>query len=366
MIGFLRKAGTAAFLLFGSGATSAWAAEILDQPVAEVDPISVAADETIPRESAFRLVGDEQWIGEDSAIQKGVVPEECDGCDIDGCECCPPIWYASAGVVILKRNRPAPGVIVANNPGGAEYSNADDFEFQWDVGVDVTLARRIWNDDILEARYFGLDSQDNNSFVAPGSFIGTAFTGPGGTSFAGQYISRLDSIELNWRRAYTSQLTLLGGFRMLEVNDDMLYRLNGNVATGQYEYNNYLYGVQIGADLALTDRTNPFQLNLVGKAGYYGNFVAGGVFEFQGNNFIGSFVDQETLGSFVGEVGISGAYRITSCMAVRAGYQLLWIDNVALGSDAAARSLLNPALLRSLEGGDLFYHGATIALDVVW
>lgn len=354
MFRFLRQAGASAIFLFAAGkAVSSLAGESL------VDwsnpPVASSQFEEV------RLVNEEQFIGDEGAIQK-----RSGGCDIEMCECCPPIWYASVGAVILQRSRPAPGIVVATNPGGAEISNADDFDFAWSAGVDVTLARRLGNGDILEARFFQVDSNDTNTFVTPSGFIGAGFTGPGGTNFAGEYITRLYSTELNYRRAWSDQLTILGGFRMLEVNDDMIYRLNGNVATGQYEYNNYLYGAQIGADLALTDRANPFQLNVVGKAGYYGNFVAGGIFEFQANNFIGSFTGQETFSAFVGEVGISGAYQITSCLAVRAGYQLLWVNNVALGSDAAARSLLNPSLLNNVETGDLFYHGATIAVDVVW
>ena len=65
----------------------------------------------------------------------------------------------------------------------------------------------------------------------------------------------LDSTEINLRRPVNDRLSLLGGFRWVELKDEMFYKLNGNVATGDYEYNNRLYGGQLGASLTLTRPT---------------------------------------------------------------------------------------------------------------
>jgi hypothetical protein len=155
--------------------------------------------------------------------------------------------------------------------------------------------------------------------------------------------------------------------RSSRINDDLAYRLNGNVATGRYEFDNRLYGGQIGADWALTDLSNPLQINFVGKTGLYGNVSDGGIFEFQGNNFIGSFAGSETGVAFAVDIGLSTAYMITDQIAIRGGYQLLWLGGMALAGDAASRSLLNPSLLRVVDDNDhLLFQGATVALDFVW
>ncbi|MBL9165621.1 MAG: BBP7 family outer membrane beta-barrel protein [Planctomycetaceae bacterium] len=73
-----------------------------------------------------------------------------------------------------------------------------------------------------------------------------------------------------------------------------------------------------------------------------------------------------TKAAFVGEIDLTLGYRLTQHIIVRGGYQLLWIDNVALAGDAASRGLLNPSVLRGVEFNSLFYQGATTGIDFVW
>lgn len=279
---------------------------------------------------------------------------------------CGPKWYASVGAVFLKRDRPDAGTVVAANPAGTPFSSASDFSFGYDAGVDVGLARRFASGTILEARYFGVDSTDTNQFVTPGGFIGAGFTGPGGTTFNGRYLTMLDSTEINLRRPLNDRLSILGGFRWVELKDEMVYKINGNVATGTYEFNNRLYGAQIGANYAIARPASRWIASAETKVGMYGNVSDGGIFEYQGNNFIGGFADSHTTSAFVGEIDLTLGYRLTKHIVVRGGYQLLWIDNVALAGNAASRSLLNPSLLNDIEFNSLFYQGATTGIDFTW
>jgi len=282
--------------------------------------------------------------------------------------CCPPVWYVSLGTIVLHRNRPDPGTVVAANPAGTRFASPSDFKFGWDWGPDVTLARRLGNGDIIEGRFFDSDGSDaRQSFRTPGGFIGAGFTGPANTLFDGIYFTKLFSTEINWRRQIADRWRIIAGFREIELRDQLQYKLNGNVATGQYNYNNHLWGGQLGANWSLTDWSSPVQINFYGKAGVYGNLADGGIYEFQGNNFIGSFVGTRTRPAFVGDIGLSAAYFLTQRIALRGGYQLLWLEHVARAGDAASRSLLNPALLRNVDNnGQLFYQGATASIDFVW
>ena len=300
----------------------------------------------------------------------GGAPDDCLGCG-DACDCgdmcdCGPVWYASVGTVILKRDRPSPGTVIAANPAGTPFSSASDFSFDYEVGPSVALARRFSGGTILEGRYFGVDSTDTNVLVTPGNFIGAGFTGPGGTSFTGKYLTMLDSTEINLRHNLSDRVTILGGFRWVELKDEMFYKLNGNVATGDYEYNNRLYGGQLGLAFNPIRPGGRWISSVEGKAGLYGNVVDGGIYEFQGNNFIGSFVDQSTTESFVGEVDLTLGYRLTPHIILSSGYKMLWLGDVSLAGEAASRSLLNPSLLRSNRYEDLFYQGATASIDFVW
>lgn len=118
----------------------------------------------------------------------------------------------------------------------------------------------------------------------------------------------------------------------------------------------------------MTNRCNPLQIDVVGKAGVYGNANDGGITEFGPvGTRIGSFIGRGSSTAFVGELDFTAAYTLTDHIAVRGGYQLLWLSDLALATDAASRSLLNPSLLRTVsDDGHLFYQGATVAIDFVW
>jgi hypothetical protein len=78
-----------------------------------------------------------------------------------------------------------------------------------------------------------------------------------------------------------------------------------------------------------------------------------------------SFTENRGDVTFVGEIGVTGAYQWTEHLAIRGGYQLLWIQGVAVASDQIpvvdvfAQTGLN-------TNGNVFYHGALMSLDLTW
>lgn len=283
--------------------------------------------------------------------------------------CCEPLWEVTAGAVILHRDRATAGAIVAANPGTTTaFSSGTDFNFGWNAGPDIAIDRRIGDDNFLDLRYFNSYGTANVAFVTPGAFIGAGFTGPGGTTFAGSDLTKLNSTEINWKHQAWDQLALLAGFRAIELKDDLSYTINHTVASSQYDYNNHLYGGQFGADWSLTRRDNPLQINIVGKAGVFGNSDDGGLTSFQPvGTPIRVVTGQGTTTSFVGNLDCTASYALTSHISIRGGYELLWLTNLALAPDAASRSLTNPFVLSTVSDSDhLFYQGANVAVDFVW
>jgi opacity protein-like surface antigen len=273
-----------------------------------------------------------------------------------------PSWWVYAGGIVLQRSRPAAGTTVAGNPSGVPFASGSDFQFDRKAGFDVSAGIRVWGPFAIDARYFSVNEAEAlHNFVTPGNFIGAGFTGPGGTTFTGRYRSNLDSAEANLRYNITQfdRLTILAGYRWIGFNDRMSYKLNGNVATGVYEYMNHLRGAQVGAEFNVFDRSFPFQVTFIGKVAFVTTSAEGGIREFQGNNFIGSFLGQDKEKSKVYEGAINGSYNLTKNVALRVGYQYLKLDKVATGSDAAARSLLNPSLLRTVQYNSVHYQGVT-------
>jgi hypothetical protein len=277
-----------------------------------------------------------------------------------------PNWYVNVTALALNRSTPDGGAIIASNPGGVPFLSADDLDFDMGPGIDASIGFNAFDNEWFEARVMYSKFEGENSFVSPGAFIGVGFTGPGGTNFESDFSTTFSSAELNWRHSINDQLTVLAGLRALEVKDSFGTVLNNNVATGLYDGKNKLYGAQIGAQMSFLDDSSPFQLMLSGKVGAYANRSSAGIREFQGNNFIGSFESgTDTKTSFVAEIGLTAGYQLSESLTLTAGYEAVWLDSLALASNAASESMLNPSLLsNSIFRDDLWLHGASIGLQI--
>lgn len=287
--------------------------------------IPSAASATVQPVSVASLLGD--------ADHKGGFDAGCDQCD--------PLWTIYAGAVILKRESP---------------SVLQDFDFDYEVGADINVRRRIGQDWAAELRYFGVDDWDDQQTlgVLPLPELGTVFLGG-----PGEYSSSLHSTEINLRRDWISdRLTVLAGFRWVELHEefaasDGLLFLADNV-------DNHMYGFQLGVDAVVWDRGR-FTVNAGAKAGiYYNDADVDGAVIMMGVPSVGTAEDDST--AFLGEMSITGAYELNQNWSVLAGYQLLWIEGVAT-ADRQAGALVTGDLDTS---GSPFYHGATLGVQFVY
>ncbi len=285
---------------------------------------------------------------------------------------CDPLWEVYGGAVILRRDPSSAG------PG---------FRFGSEAGVDVDVRRRIGERNQLQVRYFGIDDwADQQAIDGSQTWIwpfSRDFTG------IGEYDSDLHSAEINLRSQRNDWLTILGGFRWVELQENLNYERNFDPLTipipifpditlpgfdlerdGRTQ--NFMYGGQIGADFLVWDRGGPFTLNTEMKAGIYSNLaksnsrletrVLGDILTEERNRHTG----------FLGELGITARYQLTDNLAVRGGYQMVWIEGIALADN---QPLDNPLLVDygdygafgDLDArGGLFYHGATVGGEFRW
>lgn len=340
---------------------------------------------TLPSATANSAAVNERVAESEASVQL----VSCDDCCSDSyddcccnepvsCECgsekwgvgwgCEPMWVASAGSVFLHRSRPDPAPIMTPPTGTpGVLLNASDFGFGWDVGPDVSLMRRTASGYIIEGRYFN-DRDSDASFRIPQvttfRVAGIGVTILGGGSINSYYSTKLDSTELNLHAPVGSRLTLLSGFRWVELHD----YLRSDIATPNsfvsWNNDNHMYGGQIGATYTATRPTNPLKVVLTGKAGLYANDANN---EFR-SNIVGSASDQDTAASFVGEVNLTTSYRLTQHIALKGGYQVLWLDNVALASEAAPGTVQAAGGTRSSlsTDGRVWYNGALAGVEFIW
>jgi hypothetical protein len=111
-------------------------------------------------------------------------------------------------------------------------------------------------------------------------------------------------------------------------------------------------------------------VDALGKAGLYVNDANNQIAsqsEFFGVNTTSGVGNTQV--AFIGELAFNATCQLTCHWAVRAGYQLLWIEGVALASEQA---IINPGPINggaanAIDSSDgLFYHGFTGGLEFTY
>lgn len=344
--------------------------------------IAVATMLVSPHLSWGEVVGPvnyERMEGANSGVSQGIAcagdNSSCSGLNdyACGCDetCCGPLWIVTADAVFLERRSPASAVLMFNTQDASQNLNASSFDFPFQAGVDVSLARHFGRDNALEVRYFGVDQWNATATTTttPGNLLQVNAAHPifvaAGDSIGATDKSELHNFEVNGLHSLGNCLTLLAGFRYAELDEDFTATLIGSEVPFSYDARtrNRLYGFQLGGKASLWDRGGPLTIEGVGKAGVYANRAAQdsahplGVVTLPASG-------NTTATAFLGEVGATGSYRFTEHFSLRGGYRLLWIDGVALATDQVAVSnfIFNSGLKAS---GDAFYHGAFVGFEYV-
>jgi hypothetical protein len=294
---------------------------------------------------------------------------------------------ARAGTMFIERNRPEARTVLRGFGAGfgplLDASQLDfDFETGWDVGLGYNLNER-WG---VDGRFFRIDGYEASGSAFqpsdPGpNGIGLAFQG--GATGIGQggggpptfstvrLGSELSSAELNTRRYILGgDVALIGGFRFVNMQDNMTVGFQKGAGTRAIQLNtdNDLYGGQIGAETRLI-RRGWFTLDVVTKAGMYGNQPRVNIIDqsalFAFNTNTRASTNQI---SFLGELGVNAGVYLTRNLKLSLGYQMLWLDAVAVGTDQASvnNELFpdGPLVATSVHShGDVFYHGALAGLE---
>jgi hypothetical protein len=204
------------------------------------------------------------------------------------------------------------------------------------------------------------------------SAVHPSFGGDDIASF--RYVSKLHSIEANFRRQVSCRVSVLAGFRWIELSEDfgVLYETNPNIA-GPSRYrvdvNNHLYGFQVGAD-ALLWNNNCWLVDASVRAGVFGNNADQTTLEhyveFGGLPAAGTASGTDT--SFLGELEVTATRCLTDRLSLRLGYQMLWLEGVALAPNQIDNTNLSPppgVVTLDTDSG-FFAHGAFVGLEAVW
>lgn len=311
-------------------------------------------------------------------------PQACgdtDDLSLHGCccsdyfssDCCDPLWTATADALFLTRSKPAPRGVLYDSATDAEVFNFSDFDFDYQTGQRLRLLRRVGATSALSIEYFGIENLDAHASFGPGNydFIAEADGGPNVTSMDLGYETELHNVEVSLWGGMDRRFSLFGGFRWLRLDDD--FRIagiqspsDGNAPfTGVYSGDNNLYGLQVGSNGMLLEMGR-LHLDGFAKAGIYYNDVDTR-FLAQSTSF-GQFLAEDATGqtAFIGELGLNLTFNVTSHIALRGGYQVLWLSGIATAPGQLASTSANAGTTTVNATDSMFLHGANAGLELTW
>jgi hypothetical protein len=304
---------------------------------------------------------------------------------------CPDVYGEVEGL-FLKRSAGHPDrTILINGNTQATLVSSSDFDFGFDPGVRATFGFRLGDCRRVEFGYFGLfDSQASLDYVQPNPNVDVTFPGPlgvasnvfhDGVRVHMDYLSRIQGAEVNfpncccWQccdgeRAGSAEW--FAGFRYLNLREYLHIGGAKTVgAVGETAYydtksRNDLFGAQLGGRLRRC--YGQFSWEAMGKAGIFGNQAGQEQVFIDYPDFALRSPVSGNGGSvaFVGELNLTGIYQLNDTWGLRLGYNLMWIEGVALAPDQLDFTFTSTSGTGLNTGGGLFLHGVNAGLEARW
>jgi hypothetical protein len=382
---WLGRAGVAAAGLGFAGwaASAATAQDYAGQEHVVSDMPSVLADETdLPLESipfettAIETLPDESDASE-YAISDGWMPQMMSGPAASG-----PRWTAQIDALFLFMGNIPKRPVYIDDASGRTALDVQEANPAMSAAPRYAL---IWHRDdcrAFELNYFAVGSFAGiaESIAPPGATFSSV--GLGGVPFndvlgaAAETTSGIKSWEFNLRKNTGGPITWIAGFRWVEWTQQLatigVFDNGGLPGLDFYgvETGNNLYGGQLGADIMLWNRGDRIRINGLAKGGVYYNYQA-----WQRTRIFSESAALDTAvgaskdtTSFLGEVGLTGEYRIFNWLSWRAGYTVLWLGGVANAANQLARSdfAVDPPTAGVSPYSSVLLHGATTGLEARW
>ena len=303
---------------------------------------------------------------------------DCNADDWGGLSDCGPRWQVGADALFLWRTNSSlrQPVVVDSNARDVTLLSTHDPNFDMATGPRLTLDYMADDGTGWDLVYFGFQ-QWSASATAQGS-ADLSLAGDLGLQFPSDfnmadrmrldYTSTLHNAEVNYVRSLDS-VALLAGFRYMHL-DEQFNIESTNSITGTSDYHvgtrNDLFGGQIGAvwkgssgclDFAVTSKAGLFD-NDTGQASLLNDL--NNTFPVRNTNVHGN------QAAFVGELDLLATCHLTSWLAVRGGYDLLWIKGVALAPDQLDFTTTSTAGTALHSGGGVLLGGFHAGVEAQW
>ena len=298
-------------------------------------------------------------------------------------DCCNPTCaYLQVDGLFWTRNVPNDALIVTTATGATVNGDTTNSQsFNWQAAPRVTFGVVFGDPIAVEVSWFGFydfqlsgtttpltAAQAASSSLPFNLAVATPLTTGETESF--RYNSKLNSAELNLVHLNGSAVSFMIGFRYLNLTEDFNANLTTAAGAGAGRFavhtDNNLFGGQVGVNVALPIGER-LSISAAGKAGVFealeDQSTSGSFFNAAGTGPAARNASSTTT-AFVGEVGVFAHLRVTNWLTAHAGYDLMWIEGVALAPDQFRASNFATGGAASVNtSGDIFLHGAQAGVE---
>jgi hypothetical protein len=280
---------------------------------------------------------------------------------------CPPTLRVRAEVLELNREGDS-GVILSNQ------IRLGDFDYT--EGGRITIDRKLDCSLGWELVYMGVfEWEEAGQAAAAGTLTTTIAADPGVNLSAFNnanlhqhtYRSRLQSIEVLQKWWGWDVFTCSSGMRFLDIQEDVSFRsvdAGNNEGILSIKTDNYMIGPQLGFEMLYPIGRWSFDNSF--KGALFANIGDSSVFVSNAGAVQVANTAEDVEFAAMVEYGTYVRFSLSPRVSVRAGYELVWIYGLGLAVEQV-RGSVNPTSGRNFDGkGDLFYHGGTLGVEVVF
>ena len=325
-----------------------------------------------------------------------------------GGTCCGPRWYDFAvDAVFLQRTNTGFGNQPFTSDGIAGFNppdiilSADDLSFDWEAGVRASVRYQLNAVSNIEAVYLdAVNWRDSATVTSDNHDLYSVFSDFGNFPLGGfeetdqaslhriGYKSDLDTVEINWRHGWSGRKSRLSGswllgFRYVKLDEEFGYftqvlphfdpinMVNRNAANMDYRVRvkNNMFGIQIGSEFTACV-IKSFMIGGEVKAGVYGNSAKQNTTIVVRNPLVQVTNEQadDDDAALLSEANLYAIFQFHPLWKVRGGYQVLYLNNVALGLDNfnSQPPFLGTRAVFLDNDGEAFYQGAYVGVEFGW
>jgi hypothetical protein len=297
---------------------------------------------------------------------------------------CLPRWYdVHAEWLFWKRDFDESLSFSSAGILGPDALNANQLDLSEESGFRVTGAYLLGVATSMEFTYFGAlnwasgaqaSSPDGALFSVFSDFGSNPLNGFPETDFGTLHqialSSELDNGEINVRHRWVSanclvHSSMLAGARYFRLREDLIYATQTDLGAMNYKVktDNDLVGAQVGGDLFFSISPR-LKVGAEVEGGLYGTSSSQRTNMVSTNSPALREYNHDNDVAFLGEAGVIALFRATSQLTLRVGYQVLYVDGVALAVDNFNTTSPFTARNSFLDtSGDVFYHGSTLGFE---